>query len=199
MSEVFSAVIAEGRGGADVFGLRLQRHSFDFFIEKLAVLHPRPATDRERFETAFGRTLFIHLAREDKVEQAVSYVKAEQSGLWHRAPDGSELERLSPPRELRYDPDLVGRQVEAMAAMDAAWIDWFEREGIAPLRLAYDRLAADPVGTLAVVLKELGLDASAASGVKPGVAKLADETSRQWVARFRAEQGARDRSDLPRP
>jgi len=184
----FQAAIAEGTRGTGIFGLRLQRHSFDFFSEKLAVLHPGLADDLARFHAAFGRTLFLHLTRQDKVAQAVSYVKAEQTGLWHRAPDGTELERLSPPREPVYDAAVIRAHLEEVTAHDIQWRRWFAASGLEPLRITYEGLAADPLAALRRVLDRLGLGRAAADGVEPGVAKLADDTNRDWVARFRAEQ-----------
>lgn len=189
LGTVFRAATEKGRDGTGVFGLRLQRHSFDFFTDKLAVLHPTPQGDAARFHAAFGRTLFIHLTRLDKIEQAVSYVKAQQTGLWHRAPDGTELERLSPPSAPVYDAERLCACVKQITDADRDWEDWFAREGIAPLRLTYEALSADPPGTLRQVLEALGADRKAADGVVPGVARLSDETSRDWTARLRAEIG----------
>lgn len=185
----FQAAIAQGRGETGIFGLRLQRHSFEFFTRKLAVLYPDRSSDLGRLQAAFGRALFIHLTRHDKVEQAVSYVKAEQSGLWHMAPDGTELERLAPHRDPVYDGTGIRAAVELMTAYDRDWTQWFEREGIEPLRLDYDALSANPSGTLRRVLERLGVNPEAAQGVGPGVRKLADGTSREWAARFRSEFG----------
>ena len=190
LQEVFRKAIALGSGDTGMLGLRLQRHSFGCFTEKLALLHPDPTTDVGRFEAAFGRTLFVHLTREDKLEQAVSFVKARQSGLWHRAPDGSELERLSAPQELCYDREAIAAEMAGMIAMDAAWADWFDGEGITPLRLTYSGLSADPIGTLRTVLTALGRDPASADAVEIGVAKLSDATNEDWVARFRAEEDA---------
>ena len=72
LEAVFRAAIAKGTLGAGIFGLRLQRHSFDFFIEKLALLYPEHSNDVERLQVAFGRTLFVHPTRRDEVAQAVS-------------------------------------------------------------------------------------------------------------------------------
>ena len=183
----FDAAIAEGsRGG--MFGLRLQRHSFAFFSEQLALLHPGLASDVARFEAAFGRTLFLHLTRQDKVEEAVSLVKAQQSGLWHKAPDGTEIERLAPPKELVYDAAAIRAAYDEVTAYEDEWRQWFAAAGVAPPRITYQELAADPLETLRVVLDRLGLGRAAAAGVEVGVAKLADDTNRDWVARFRAEQ-----------
>ncbi len=187
LDHVFAAAVAEGSGGTGLFGLRLQRHSFEFFTRKLAVLQPEHQSDLDRLKAAFGRTAFIHLTRGDKVEQAVSYVKAGQSGLWHAAPDGTELERLSEPQPLAYDAASIGASVAEFTAYDRLWNEWFQSEGITPLRLTYDGLAGDPQGVLGSVLEYLRLDRRAASGVQPGVAKLADEVSAEWVRRYRAE------------
>ena len=186
MAAVFAAAIDKGRGRTPVFGLRLQRHSSAFFSEKLALLHPEPAGDAVRMRAAFGHTLFIHLTRADKVDQAVSLVRAEQTGLWHRAADGSELERTAPPREPEYDFEAIRAAVDQLTRYDLEWEALFAGEGLSPLRLTYDALSADPSGTLATVLETLGLPREAANGVTPGVARLADATNSDWVARFRA-------------
>lgn len=187
LAKVFDAAVEYGSSGTCMFGLRLQRHSFEFFMEKLAVLYAGHSSDVQRLEAAFGRTRFIHLTREDKVQQAVSYVKASQSGLWHQAPDGTELERLSPPQEPVYDGEQVRAQYDEFVAYDNAWEEWFRSQEIEPFRLTYDELSADPAAILRQVLGELGVETVAADGVEPRTAKLADEVSWEWVNRFRSE------------
>ncbi len=189
LERIFAAALAKGRGDTPVFGLRLQRHSFGFFTEQLALLHPGLGSDRVRFEAAFGRTLFVYLTRPDKVDQAVSIVKAEQTGLWHKAPDGTEIERLAAPAEPEYDGAALKAHYEQFTAYDAEWRAWFAAEAIDPLRITYDELSADPGATLRGVVEALGLDPQAADAVVPGVAKLADATSAEWARRFKVENG----------
>ncbi len=189
LATVFRSVQHRGRNGTGLFGLRQQAHGLAFLCEKLAVLYPDEATDAARFHRAFGRTRFLHLTRADKIAQAISYLKANQSGLWHMAPDGSVLEQTGPRREPSYDGTTLRTMVTMLTAYDRAWNDWFLREGLTPVRLSYDDLAADPAGMLHHVLDSLGLDPAAAKGIKPGVRKLADKTSLEWAARFRAEAG----------
>ncbi|WP_346895612.1 Stf0 family sulfotransferase [uncultured Roseibium sp.] len=188
LAAILRAAIDRGTAGTGLFGLRQQRPSFPFLCKKLAVLYPDEPTDRARLHRAFGPTLFIHLTRHDKIEQAVSYLKAEQSGLWHAAPDGSELERLAPHRDPSYDRDQIRACVETMTDYDNGWLSWFDQEGISPLRISYKNLSGDPLAILQTILERLGLDPAAADGISPSVKKLADETSREWVARFRAEE-----------
>lgn len=188
LAALMQAAIRMGRGATPVFGLRQQRPSFAFLCRQLALLHPEAETDRERIERTFGPVCFIHLTRTDKLAQAVSLLKAQQSGLWHVAPDGSEWERTAAHREPRYDARQISDCIDTLADYDRGWNDWFRREGIEPLRLSYDALSADPLAVLRQVLDGLGLDPQAADGVNPGVRKMADSTSRDWIERFRADK-----------
>jgi len=185
LNRVFAAALQKGRGETGVFGLRLQRHSFDFFTQKLSVLCPDGATDLERLRVAFGEVRFVYLTRQDKVGQAVSYVKAEQSGLWHKAPDGTELERLSDPQELQYDFETLKTTFDRFEGYDRDWQAWFSEQKIEPVGLTYETLSADPQAALRHVLVGLDLDIKSAEGVEPGVSKLADDVSADWAARFR--------------
>jgi LPS sulfotransferase NodH len=184
---VLGAAIAYGSGNTGIFGLRLQQHSFDFLLEKLGLLFPNSVSDTGRLQAAFGQILFIHLTRADKIEQAVSRLKAEQSGLWHKTADGKELERLSAPRELAYDAPKIAQHVAEMTQADKDWEDWFAREALTPMRISYDDLSRNPSRILSDILVELGLDRSVSDGITPATAKLSDDISRSWVERFRAE------------
>lgn len=152
-------------------------------------MFPDAASERARIEAAFGPTLFIHLTRLDKVEQAVSCERARQTGLWHRAQDGSDIERLEPVSVAGYDGDVLRAQYDEFVAFDRAWEAWFAAEGIVPYRITYEALSAAPAEALADLLAALGLSRSHAEGMKPDIAKLADATSGEWIARFRAENG----------
>ena len=191
---VLRAAMVRGHGGTDIFGLRQQRCGFGFLCDTLRQVSPEGLTDRQCLEHVFGRILFIHLSREDKLEQAVSLIKAEQSGLWHVAADGSELERTAPHQAPVYDATLIRTQIDSLTAQDAGWRNWFAQEEIAPLCLTYDALSAAPVETVRSVLTALGLDPAHADPVRPGVRKLSDAVSENWIARFRGEQRFQDPS-----
>lgn len=191
LESIVQAAIQKGRGQTPTFGLRQQQPSFAFLCQKLAVLHPEAATDLDRIERTFGPTQFIHLTRHDKVDQAVSYLKAVQSGLWHVAVDGSEWERTSAPQDPVYDAGAIRDWVGTFESYDRSWNEWFNREGIDPIRISYDELSAAPVAVLRFALASLGLDPRTATSVEPEVRKMADATNRDWVARFRKEMAHR--------
>lgn len=191
VSAVFQAACKRGTGISEVFGLRMQRGSFDFFIRQAGVLYPEARNDLERIQAVFGTTLLVHLTRQNKLDQAISRVKAIQTGLWHRAADGTELERLSAPEDPVYDADQIAQHLAELTALDEEWNDWFAKENLMPLRISYDALSSNPEMVLAQVLEELGLDGELARGVSPAVSKLADATNKTWSQRFLAE--GRDR------
>jgi LPS sulfotransferase NodH len=175
-----------GQGATGMFGLRLQRHSARFFLEQLRRLHPLQRSDLARIEAEFGPTRFVYLTRESKLDQAISYIKAQQTGLWHMAPDGREIERLSPPGQPVYDRAAIAAQIVAFEADDRDWTAWFRREEINPLCISYEALARQPSGTLQEVLSYLGVVGESAAQMAPPVARLSDETNRAWAARYRA-------------
>lgn len=185
---VVDAALEKGRGGTPIFGLRMQRGSFAFFEEKLAVLFPDEPDTPARIKRAFGRTLYIRLQRQDIIDQAISYTKAQQTGLWHRNADGTELESLTPPSPPVYDFAQLEKARVQFERFNVDWQAWFDTHAIEPLHISYDALSDDPRGVLASVLAALSLDPSLAEGIYPGVARLADTTNAQWKARFLADR-----------
>lgn len=180
------AALRAGRNGTPIFALRLMRENLEFMLGFLSRLFPGGLTGKPLIGEAFGRVLFLHLSRRDKLAQAVSRVKAEQTGLWHIAPDGSEIERTAPPQAPRYDFDRIHAEVTALEAYDAAWNDWFAAESIAPLRITYEELSENPAAPLHRVCSALGLPLP--EQVRPGVARLSDATSAEWIRRYRSER-----------
>ena len=181
------AAIAAGKGGTGVFGLRLMRETLDELSAILDRIFPGLASDTARFAKAFGRILYIHLSRENKLAQAVSLIKAEQTGLWHIAPDGTEIERVAPAQEPHYDFERIKGELAELEAYDKAWNTWFAAQGLTPLRIGYEHLSADPAATLQAVCEALGVQPPNARDVRPGVARLADKTSLDWMRRYRLD------------
>jgi len=184
------AAIQAGRGRTEFFGLRLMRENISDLNRFVEQVHPEIQTDRARIEVAFGKMLYVHLSRADKLAQAVSLVKAMQTGLWHVAPDGTEVERLGPPQEPIYDFERLRGEVAALEGYDAAWRLWFAEMEIEPLQISYEELSVEPADALAIVCNELGIAAPERENIKPAVAKLADRVSEDWKRRYRRDLAA---------
>ncbi|MGC1489244.1 MAG: Stf0 family sulfotransferase [Albidovulum sp.] len=184
------AAIKAGKADTERFGLRLMHEDLAALSAFLDPIFPGLASDKARFETALGTRHFIHLSREDKLAQAISLVKAEQTGLWHIAADGSELERLAPPQKPQYDFKRIKDKRAQLEYHDSAWRSWFNDQGIVPLRLSYESLAADPAAALAACCAALGLQPPDTRDVKPGVARLSDQTNLDWTNHYHADLAA---------
>ena len=182
------AVVRRGTGDTGTFALRLMWPSLADLMERLELVFPGLADDAARLKAAFGSSLFVHLSRGDKVAQAVSRLKAHQTGLWHMGADGTERERTAPPQAPIYDFERLAGFVAEAETADAEWNRWFARHGISPVRVKYEDVAADPRAALAEVLAALGRDPALAEGVVIRTAKMADAESRDWVAQFERER-----------
>ncbi|MCH9663280.1 MAG: Stf0 sulfotransferase family protein, partial [Gammaproteobacteria bacterium] len=80
------------------------------------------------------------------------------------------------------------RLVTELEDHDAEWAQWFARQGVVPVSISYEMLSSRPQATLALILSALGQDKTIAETAEPRTTKLADNESREWAARFRAER-----------
>jgi len=184
------AVVTYGTAGTGLFGMRVMWESLRDLSTRLEVLFPGLPSDNARFQSAFGPSVYLHLSREDKIAQAVSRCKAEQTGLWHVDADGTERERVKPGQPPGYDGDELSKLVTELEDHDAAWARWFDRQGVVPVSISYEMLSSRPQVTLALILSALGQNKTIAEKIEPRTTKLADNKSREWADRFRAERPA---------
>ena len=189
-SAYLAAMIREGTAGTGIFGLRLMWSSVADASRRLDAIAGDRAEVAARFARAFGSTLYIHLSRQYKLAQAISLIRAEQSGLWHRAADGAERERTAPHQTPSYDGRRIAEVLNELRTDDAAWTDFFSTHGISPLRLTYETLTANPKQAVAAVLSALGQDPQASERILVQTSKLADADSLEWADRYRLEAGS---------
>jgi trehalose 2-sulfotransferase len=182
------AVRAYGSGQSEIFGMRLMWENFAALIVRLRQLLPEIHGHAELLHAAFQAPMCIHLSRRDKVAQAVSLLRAEQTGLWHLNADGTERQRVGDGATPSYDDGRLSILVSQLEANDEAWADWFDRNGIAPFKVDYENLSSDPNSVVSGILSSLGLDAAKADVVTPSTGRLADEQNLDWAARYRAKR-----------
>lgn len=121
LQAIFEKVRKVGIAETGVFGLRLQGGSINYFLDQLKFLHPEQHCDVDRLNATFGETAFIFLSRKNKLEQAISCVKAMQTGLWHTAANGTEFERLAPPQLPYFDREAIRQHISEFAEDDQRW------------------------------------------------------------------------------
>ncbi|WP_164658343.1 Stf0 family sulfotransferase [Tropicibacter sp. Alg240-R139] len=191
-----SAAQTEGKGAGTLFGFRLMHESLSDLMAMVSCLHPNLNGDNARISAIFGRTAFVHLTREDKVAQAVSYVRAEQTGTWHLAPDGRAIENKEAPLPPRYDFDRIHAQVLEFERHEAAWLAWFDQIGVSPLTVRYCDLASDHDNVMGRILGHLGVPAPTGNKPVPEVRKLAGGLNEEWAALYRGDRIVRTTHSL---
>lgn len=195
-ADYLRAALAEGRTGNGVFGAKLMWGTVDELVARLATVHPDLAgDDTALLGRAFGRTRFVFLRRADVLAQAVSWLRAEQTGAWYLGGDG-EISGGGGGGVPTFDADAIGRLVEVIGRHDAAWRAWFAAAGVAPYVVSYEELDADPVGVTRAVLDFLGLDLPDGVAVVPRHRRQADDLNREWIRRYRS---SRPGSSVVRP
>ncbi len=131
---------------------------------------------------ALPQPVFIHLERRDALGQALSQVRATQTGQWN-----GEQEARHPSH---YDAAAIHAELARTANYRARWQMFFARNGIAPLWLAYEDVVADLAGTVRHVATMVGVDDL--PNPLPELTTLppqADAISDAWRERFLREEG----------
>ncbi len=183
-----AAIRAHGTDASGTFGLRVMWDTMDGLTDRLSSIFPDAQSDAALFDTAFGRPLYVHLVREDKVAQAVSLVRAEQSGLWHLASDGSVRQGAKETKPNQYDARAIEKEIAALTRDDAAWQSWFAAHNLKPVSVDYENLASDQRSEVTTILKAVGENTALAEELEPATAKIADAESQSWIERFRQER-----------
>jgi LPS sulfotransferase NodH len=117
---------------------------------------------------------FIHMSRADILGQAMSLVRASQTGAWMANQD----ERAEP----RFDPQAIRARVQQLTAENQAWEHLFRRFDIEPYRLSYEGMCADFEGELSALLAYLDVDPTTVD-VAGAVARGSQHVVRQRDAR----------------
>ena len=122
---------------------------------------------------------FVWVRREDVVAQAVSWAKAVQTGQW------ASFQPVQ--AEPAFDFDQIDALYHLARVHDGAWARWFATQGVEPIRVVYEELAADPAGAAAEVLARLGLEPSpeARPDSPLELSPQADTVNLDWAERYR--------------
>ena len=188
-AEFVRAATAAGRTGNGVFGAKLMWGTLDEVVDKLAAVYPDDAgsgADLTLLTRAFGDIRFVYLRRDDVVAQAVSWLRAEQTGTWYigDSTPGAGAE------EPRFDVTGIRRYAECIAQHNAAWEQWFSSFDIEPHIVGYEQLCADMVGATRGVLDFLQLELPAGRDIVARHQRQSDELSAQWIDRYNAEHAS---------
>ncbi len=118
----------------------------------------------------------VWIERRDRVRQAVSLVRARASSRWSADQAGRD--------EAPYRREAIDDALADIQRWDDAWAPWLASRPPV-LRLTYEDLTSDWVGTLSKTFDALDLSPPA-RWPEPGQRKQSDHISEAWVQRYRA-------------
>ena len=141
--------------------------------------------DLDLLQNIFPRLRFVHIFRSHKLRQALSTARALQTGLW-KVQKGKTIQR-----EPRFDAELIEQCLKEGQRQEKAWECFFQRIGVNPFRVEYEKLCQDYEGTIRAVLDFLRISLPRRTRIGPPVTvRQADNISRAWEERFVAERSA---------
>jgi LPS sulfotransferase NodH len=190
----FRYVLQRGTTLNGVFGAKMMWNYLDDFKVRMAELPGLGnLTFNERLDAVFPGLKIVFMRRRDKVAQAVSLWKAIQTQQW-RTESESDTEPLDVDQEpgVEYDYEAIEYLLNQLHHWDSRWEEWFHATGREPIRVFYDEFTVSRAATIGRLLDALGIDPPAPEGQKP-MQRQADDRSRDWVARFRADSEHRQR------
>jgi len=149
-----------------VFGTKAQ---FDQIVDFVGL---------NRLESFFPNPLkYIFIQRNDKIRQAISLARAEQTDQWM---SGQTVQR-----EPQYNYFQIRCCLREIKLQEKGWETYFMERQIQPYRVRYEELAVNPEPVILGALAYLGIEHPAEFHVPaPRIQKQADNLSEDWVARF---------------
>lgn len=130
---------------------------------------------------------FIHLERRDALGQALSHVRANQTGQW-------SAEQKAQHQPL-YDAAAIKAELARAAGYRARWQMFFARNGLSPLWLVYEDVIADLGGAVRTIAKAVGVELPPDLPPLVTLSPQADAINDAWRERFIAEEGNLARLD----
>jgi trehalose 2-sulfotransferase len=182
--DYFRAADRAGRTANGVFAARVMWGTLEEMSAHLGRLYPAHiGDDLALLGAAFGPPRFVYLRRDDGVGQAVSRLRAEQTGVWSEA---TGTPRTPPAAIPHFDATGIGGYVREAEEHNAAWQAWFSAMGVEPLEVVYEDLARDPTAAARRVLDHLGIVLPLETALVPAHRQLADALNEEWARRYQA-------------
>jgi LPS sulfotransferase NodH len=165
---LFADIVDSVSSNNGIYGIKVFSNQFD-------------VTMRARWLESLDEPLFVYLERRDILSQAISFVKAIQTGSYI----SSEPEN----GRLRYDAKLIATNLARIADSGARWRRYFARNGINPVWLVYEEMIEDPSRAVARIAQALDIEFPTLHPEGVSLAIQRDWLTDEWRDRFLKEKG----------
>jgi len=175
-------VLRQNTTAGGVFGTVVM---WSYFERMLRMLQEIPAyrnlNEAQLLAAVFQSPKYIWMRRRNRVEQAVSWAMACQTGVWAQKAGEKPQLRAIP----KFDFKVIDEWCNRIAAHEAGWTNYFRENEIEPLVLFYEDVVASHRAAAEDSLKFLGLPFPPSTEIPaPAVEKQATPISEEWTARY---------------
>ena len=168
-----------------VLGLKMNYVELQIFQDKAGDLLSGSRielNEAELLEIFYPHARYILLLRKNKINQAVSFAKALQNGIWRVEQDqDDEYKKYLLPAV--YDREHIEGCLEILLANDVAWQDFLRIHEIPFYQLWYEDLVKDFQNKTKEIQTYLGVDDSVGEA-EPLLKRIANTKSHQWAEDF---------------
>jgi LPS sulfotransferase NodH len=176
-------VLQDNTGTNGVFGAVVM---WNYFERMLQMLQEIPAHENlngaQVLAAVFGNPKYIWMRRRNRVEQAVSWAMACQTGVWAQRVGVTSQPHATP----KFDFRVIDEWCNRISDHEASWANYFRENQIEPLVLYYEDVVACHRTAAERVLEFLALPLPHRMDIPaPAVEKQANEISAQWAASYR--------------
>ncbi len=181
--EYLDKVIAYGRGGNGVWGIKIMRLYWQDVINHLQrATGFTEVSETELLNACFPDLRYIWITRRNKVRQAISWMKFVQGSAWHW-----ENEKPQELTGLEFKPDVIEAFISQTAIDETAWLEFFQKLGVQPYVVVYEDFTHAYEETAKDILKYLGIpfQKKLVFGQRR-MKKQADVLTDEWVQKYLA-------------
>ena len=182
-------VLQQNTSPSGVFGVVAMWSYFDRMLQMLQQIPTyKDLTGSGLLAAVFHEPKYIWMRRRNRVEQAVSWAIACQTGVWAKKMGAKPKPRATP----QFDFKVIDEWCNRIAEHEAGWENYFCENQIEPLVLFYEDMVESRRATAKRVLEFLGLPfPSAIEIAPPSFQRQATQMSDEWAASYLKEKRKR--------
>lgn len=192
LRESLAQLSSRGSSPNGVFGVKVMWNYWPKVVALLRrMLEKVSGDDLDVLRACLPQPRFLRISRRDRVAQAVSWAKGEQSGRF------SSTQKAAGGVRLEYDYGQIRRHFVHINEAERGWDEFFESRRVEPFSFDYEDFVANYDQLLHRVLGYLEIEAPVGHVFKQPLERQADQLNIEWAERFRRDHGlvpAPDRS-----
>jgi LPS sulfotransferase NodH len=183
-------VLEQNTTTTGVFGTVVMWSYLDRMLQILQQIPTyRDLTGARLLAAVFNQPKYIWMRRGSRVEQAVSWAIACQTGVWAQKTGAQTKPRAVP----EFDFKVIDEWCNRIAEHERGWGNYFSENQIEPLVLFYEDVVESRRAAAKHVLEFLGLPFFPAIEIAPPVfQKQANKISDEWAASYLKEKSKRN-------